>query len=72
MIENKLGIVWLVFAWPIFLFNYYVDLKWDWGLLQKQSKNKYLRDYLVFNKKVYYVIMALNLVFRAFSLFAIS
>lgn len=47
-IERSLMIVWIVFAVPICFFNYYVDLKWDWGLLEiwgeKKVDNENLED----------------------------
>ena len=36
----------------------------DWGLLEKDSKNKFLRDNLTYQKNMYYIIMIVNLVFR--------
>ncbi|XP_050203478.1 phosphate transporter PHO1 homolog 3-like [Mercurialis annua] len=43
----------------------YWDVVYDWGLLQRKSKNRWLRDkLLVPHKSVYYVAMVLNVVLR--------
>ncbi|KAF1001588.1 hypothetical protein AG4045_027431 [Apium graveolens] len=43
----------------------YWDLVYDWGLLDRKSKNRWLRDkLLVPHKNVYYVAMVLNVVLR--------
>ncbi|KAF2290112.1 hypothetical protein GH714_002657 [Hevea brasiliensis] len=65
---NK-GIAWKVIAW-IFsvtaaIAGTYWDLVIDWGLLQRHSKNRWLRDkLLVPNKIIYYVAMVLNVLLR--------
>lgn len=42
------------------LINTYWDIVVDWGLLRRQSKNKYLRDKLVVShKSVYFAAMVL-------------
>lgn len=56
---NK-GIGWRVIAWIVSAIaatiSTYWDLVFNWGLLQRQSKNRWLRDkLLVPNKNVYYV-----------------
>ena len=56
---NK-GVGWRVIAW-IFsaiaaIISTYWDIVFDWGLLQKNSKNRWLRDKLLISQKyVYYV-----------------
>ncbi|XP_010258276.1 PREDICTED: phosphate transporter PHO1 homolog 3-like [Nelumbo nucifera] len=43
----------------------YWDLVVDWGLLQRQSKNRWLRDKLLIKQKsVYFVAMILNILLR--------
>ncbi|KAG6656332.1 hypothetical protein CIPAW_04G015200 [Carya illinoinensis] len=43
----------------------YWDIVIDWGLLRKDSKNRWLRDkLLISNRSVYFVAMALNVVLR--------
>ena len=43
------------------MMNTYWDIVVDWGLLQKQSKNKFLRDRLqVSNKSIYFVAMVMS------------
>ncbi|KAK7400895.1 hypothetical protein VNO78_12204 [Psophocarpus tetragonolobus] len=65
---NK-GMTWTVLAW-IFsvstaIFSTYWDLVKDWGLLQRHSKNRWLRDkLLVPQKSVYFAAMVLNVMLR--------
>ncbi|XP_022156312.1 phosphate transporter PHO1 homolog 3-like [Momordica charantia] len=61
--------VWYVLAWVFSVIaavsGTYWDLVIDWGLLQRQSKNRWLRDkLLVPQKSVYFIAMALNVVLR--------
>ncbi|KAE8023212.1 hypothetical protein FH972_008938 [Carpinus fangiana] len=66
-LDKRLG--WGVVAW-IFsacaaIVSTYWDLVIDWGLLQRQSKNRWLRDkLLVPHKSVYFVAMVLNVFLR--------
>lgn len=47
------------------VYQLYWDFVKDWGLLQVNSKNPWLRDELMLEKKIiYYISMALNLVLR--------
>ncbi|KAF5725377.1 phosphate transporter PHO1 9-like [Tripterygium wilfordii] len=47
------------------VFNTYWDIVIDWGLLQRNSRNPWLRDkLLVPNKSVYFVAMVLNVILR--------
>ncbi|XP_057765669.1 phosphate transporter PHO1 homolog 1-like [Salvia miltiorrhiza] len=47
------------------LYQLYWDFVKDWGLLQMNSKNPWLRDELMLRKKfIYYISMGLNLVLR--------
>lgn len=60
--ELKKGMNWLVLALVssciAVALNTYWDIVVDWGLLRRQSKNKYLRDkLLVSHKSVYFVAM---------------
>lgn len=62
--ELKKGMTWMVLALVsssvAALINTYWDIVIDWGLLQRQSKNKYLRDKLVVShKSVYFAAMVL-------------
>ncbi|XP_022776823.1 phosphate transporter PHO1 homolog 3 isoform X2 [Durio zibethinus] len=65
---NKV-IGWRIIAW-IFsaiaaIFCTYWDLVYDWGLLNRHSKNRWLRDkLLVPHKKIYFGAMGLNVVLR--------
>lgn len=63
------GLSWKVLAWIFSAIaavgGTYWDLVYDWGLLQRHSKNKWLRDkLLVPEKKIYYIAMVLNVVLR--------
>ncbi|KAJ1405806.1 SPX domain [Sesbania bispinosa] len=66
-LDNGMG--WKVLAW-IFsistaIFSTYWDLVIDWGLLQRHSKNRWLRDkLLVPQKSIYFVAMVLNVLLR--------
>ncbi|GKU85720.1 hypothetical protein SLEP1_g346 [Rubroshorea leprosula] len=47
------------------LYQLYWDFVKDWGLLNRSSKNPWLRDRLILKKKsIYYLSMALNVVLR--------
>ncbi|KAL4362049.1 hypothetical protein GQ457_04G010980 [Hibiscus cannabinus] len=63
------GIGWKIIAWVISaiaaIFCTYWDLVYDWGLLNRDSKNFLLRDkLLVPHKKVYFGAMGLNVLLR--------
>ncbi|XVF43157.1 hypothetical protein PTKIN_Ptkin02bG0018000 [Pterospermum kingtungense] len=65
---NK-GLVWevlaLVFSVAAAIVSTYWDIVYDWGLLQRHSKNKWLRDkLLVPRKSVYFGAMVLNVLLR--------
>ncbi|XP_038892178.1 phosphate transporter PHO1 homolog 10-like [Benincasa hispida] len=67
--ELRKGVTWMVLALissaVAVLMNTYWDIVVDWGLLQKHSKNKYLRDrLLVSNKSAYFAAMILNILLR--------
>ncbi|OMP03420.1 hypothetical protein CCACVL1_02428 [Corchorus capsularis] len=60
---------WRILAWTCSamaaIYGTYWDLVVDWGLLQKQSKNRWLRDKLLLPYKgVYFGAMVLNIVLR--------
>ena len=44
--NNEFFTVWLCLAIFSTIFNYFWDLKVDWGLLEKGSKNIFLRNQL--------------------------
>lgn len=57
-------IAWITSAFAA-IFSTYWDLVLDWGLLQKNSKNRWLRDkLLVPHKSVYYVAIVFNILLR--------
>ncbi|KAF5945496.1 hypothetical protein HYC85_015724 [Camellia sinensis] len=65
---NK-GLSWNILAWIASVIaavsSTYWDLVFDWGLLQKKSKNRWLRDkLLVPHKSVYFAAMVLNVLLR--------
>ncbi|OMO71877.1 hypothetical protein COLO4_27984 [Corchorus olitorius] len=63
------GVAWRVIAWIVSaiaaIFSTYWDFVYDWGLLNRHSKNRWLRDkLLVPHKKVYFIAMGLNVLLR--------
>ncbi|KAE8666048.1 Phosphate transporter PHO1-like protein 5 [Hibiscus syriacus] len=55
----------LVFSVTAAIVGTYWDLIYDWGLLQRHSKNRWLRDKLLIPRKsVYFCAMVLNVVLR--------
>ncbi|KAB5538502.1 hypothetical protein DKX38_016035 [Salix brachista] len=65
---NK-GVGWRAIAWTFSviaaIFCTYWDVVYDWGLLQRHSKNRWLRDkLLVPHKSVYFGAMVLNVLLR--------
>ncbi|KAJ6324858.1 hypothetical protein OIU76_012034 [Salix suchowensis] len=65
---NK-GVGWRAIAWTFSVIaaviGTYWDVVYDWGLLQRHSKNRWLRDkLLVPHKSVYFVAMVLNVLLR--------
>ncbi|KAJ1423675.1 SPX domain [Sesbania bispinosa] len=67
--ETKKGNTWKVLALVssavTVLMSTYWDIVKDWGLLQRHSKNPYLRDKIIVpHKSVYYITMVMNVVLR--------
>ncbi|KAJ1380703.1 SPX domain [Sesbania bispinosa] len=67
--ETNKGNTWKVLALVssavTVLMNTYWDIVKDWGLLQRHSKNPYLRDKIIVpHKSVYYIAMVMNVVLR--------
>ncbi|KAJ7943423.1 Phosphate transporter PHO1-like protein [Quillaja saponaria] len=63
------GISWKVLAWVVSAIAAIVATYWDivvdWGLLQRRSKNRWLRDKLLIpHKSVYFAAMVLNVSLR--------
>ncbi|KAF3966063.1 hypothetical protein CMV_009798 [Castanea mollissima] len=63
------GMGWKSLAWIssviAAMVSTYWDLVIDWGLLQRQSKNRWLRDkLLIHNKSIYFGAMVLNVLLR--------
>ncbi|OMP06003.1 hypothetical protein COLO4_08398 [Corchorus olitorius] len=63
------GTSWKILAWTFSalaaVYGTYWDLVVDWGLLQRQSKNRWLRDKLLISyKSVYFGAMVLNVLLR--------
>ncbi|XP_050203261.1 phosphate transporter PHO1 homolog 3-like [Mercurialis annua] len=59
------GVTALIFSVMAAIFGTYWDLVFDWGLLQRNSKNRWLRDkLLVPHKSVYFIAMVLNVFLR--------
>ncbi|KAK2636157.1 hypothetical protein Ddye_030949 [Dipteronia dyeriana] len=65
--KNNLG--WIITSW-IFsiaaaIVGTYWDLVYDWGLLNRKSKNRWLRDKLLIpNKNIYFLAILLNILLR--------
>jgi hypothetical protein len=58
-------VVWLCFAGLSTIYSYFWDLKMDWGLLQPNDRNPFLRKYISFEpRRNYYAVILLNLVMR--------
>ncbi|XP_073385154.1 phosphate transporter PHO1 [Physcomitrium patens] len=58
-------VLFILFSCFATFYQLYWDIVVDWGLLQKNSKNKWLRDNLIFRKKyIYFVSMGVNTVLR--------
>nr|GEZ15226.1 phosphate transporter PHO1 homolog 10 isoform X1 [Tanacetum cinerariifolium] len=67
--ELKMDTTWKVLALvgsvAAICFNLYWDVVMDWGLLQRNSKNRFLRDKLsVSRRSVYFVVMVLDVILR--------
>ncbi|ESQ32597.1 hypothetical protein EUTSA_v10005314mg [Eutrema salsugineum] len=67
--ETKRGTYWLTVAVTTSsiatLFNTYWDIFKDWGLMNRNSKNPWLRDkLLVPYKSIYFIVMVVNVVLR--------
>ncbi|KAL0540681.1 hypothetical protein IC582_020691 [Cucumis melo] len=67
--DLNMGIVWKIMAAissaVATILGTYWDIVQDWGLLQRNSKNPWLRDkLLISNKGVYFVAIALNILLR--------
>jgi len=58
-------VLYILFSCFATLYQLYWDFVVDWGLLQPNSKNRWLRDNLILKKKyIYFVSMAVNVVLR--------
>lgn len=67
--ELKNGTTWKVLALVssviATMFNTYWDIIVDWGLMQRRSKNLFLRDKLLVSRKsVYFAAMVLDIILR--------
>ncbi|PWA99633.1 EXS (ERD1/XPR1/SYG1) family protein [Artemisia annua] len=67
--ELKMDTTWKVLALVCSIaaicFNLYWDIVMDWGLLQRNSKHRFLRDKLsVSRRSVYFVVMVLDVILR--------
>ncbi|KAK0574007.1 hypothetical protein LWI29_016834 [Acer saccharum] len=66
---DKTNLGWIITSW-IFsvsaaIFGTYWDLVYDWGLLNRKSKNRWLRDKLLIpNKNIYFLAILLNILLR--------
>ncbi|KAI7737772.1 hypothetical protein M8C21_013267, partial [Ambrosia artemisiifolia] len=64
-VEKRWEVLALLSSVAAILFNTYWDIVVDWGLLQKKSKNMFLRNKLAVSRKyVYFVVMVLDVILR--------
>ncbi|KAI7753524.1 hypothetical protein M8C21_032267 [Ambrosia artemisiifolia] len=64
-IEKRWEVLALLSSVAAILFNTCWDIVVDWGLLQKKSKNMFLRNKLAVSRKyVYFVVMVLDVILR--------
>ncbi|KAJ3146678.1 hypothetical protein HDU86_008422 [Geranomyces michiganensis] len=63
---------WILFALLATCYSYFWDVWFDWGLFQRQSKNKYLRKHIVYPKWVYGTAVITNFVLRLSWVFLLS
>nr|XP_054769588.1 xenotropic and polytropic retrovirus receptor 1 homolog [Lytechinus pictus] len=62
--QDPLYCLWIFSAFCSSCYTLTWDIKMDWGLLEKKSYNKLLRDEIVYPEKVYYFAMVEDLVLR--------
>jgi hypothetical protein len=67
-----LRIIWIISLVATTTYSYTWDILMDWGFFQKNSKNKFLRDDLIFPTWTYYYVMISNLFLRTIWLFTVS
>ncbi|KAI8585980.1 EXS family-domain-containing protein [Geranomyces variabilis] len=63
---------WILFAILASCYAYFWDVWFDWGLFQRQNKNKYLRKVIVYPKWVYGTAICTNFVLRLSWVFLLS
>lgn len=69
---NLLGI-WIMASAISTMYSYLWDLKYDWGLLESNTKNWLLRKYLTFEpKRNYYIVIVVNFIMRLSWMMTIS
>ena len=70
---DKIQAAWLLFPVISLFYSFIWDLKMDWDLLQKNTKNKFLREKLVFgSSRIYYLILVGNFFMRLTWIITIS
>jgi len=67
-----LRIIWIISLVATTSYSYTWDVKMDWGFFKKNSKNKFLRNDLIFPTWSYYYVMISNLFLRTIWLFTVS
>lgn len=70
---NGIFAIWLTFSIITTLFSWFIDIKYDWGIFDRKSKN-FLRQKLLFPqaKFIYYFFALFNLVLRTAWVLTIS
>lgn len=56
---------------PISIYLSYIDIKYEWNLLQPDSTNKFLRDKLAYPIYYYYISIFLNVLLRSIWLYTL-
>ncbi|ORX76021.1 EXS-domain-containing protein, partial [Anaeromyces robustus] len=68
----SLRIIWIISLVATTSYSYIWDVKMDWGFFKKNSKNKFLRNDLIFPTWSYYYVMISNLFLRLCWLVTVS
>ena len=63
---------WIVFGVATSIYTFVWDVKFDWLLFEKGTYRLLLRDKLIYNKKMYYILIVLNFFLRCSWVLTIS
>lgn len=70
--KNSTFVAWIIFGVITSFYTYFWDIKFDWILLEKGSYRFLLRDKLVYDKRMYYILLIVNLLLRCSWVLTIS